>query len=54
MVDNTDYVSQKIKDFNYAYKVAMNPYANKAIDGIIDSLFENVECYYEHFKDSII
>ena len=54
MVDDTNYASQKIKDFNYAYKVAMNPYANKAIDGIIDSLFENVECYYEHFKDSII
>ena len=53
MVDNTDYASQKIKDFKYAYKVALNPFTNKAIDEIIDAMFENVGCYYEQFKDSI-
>ena len=42
MVDNTDYAERKIKDFKYAYKVAMNPFENKAVDEIIDAMFENV------------
>lgn len=53
MVDNTDYASQKINDFKQAYKVAMNPFENKAVDDVIDSLFENVSCYYEQYRDSI-
>ena len=53
MVDNTDYASQKIKDFKYAYKVAMNPFENKAVDEIIDAMFDNVGCFYAQFKDSI-
>ncbi len=53
MVDNTDYASQKIKDFKYAYKVAMNPFLNNAVDEIIDAMFENVSGFYAQFKDSI-
>ena len=53
MVDNTDYASQKIKDFKYAYKVAMNPFENKAVDEIIDAMFDNVGCFYVQFRDSI-
>lgn len=53
MVDNTDYAARKIKDFKYAYKVAMNPFENKAVDEIIDAMFENVGCYYRQFQDSI-
>ena len=53
MVDNTDYAERKIKDFKYAYKVAMNPFENKAVDEIIDAMFENVGCYYRQFQDSI-
>ena len=54
MVDNTDYAAQKIKDFKYAYKVAMNPFENKAVDEIIDAMFENVGCYYDNSKTLLI
>ena len=53
MVDNTDYAARKIKDFKYAYKVAMNPFENKAVDEIIDAMFDNVGCFYVQFRDSI-
>jgi len=53
LVDNTDYAALKINYFKYAYKVAMNPFENKAVDEVIDAMFENVSCYYEQFKDSI-
>jgi hypothetical protein len=31
----------------------MNPFENKAVDEIIDAMFENVGCYYRQFQDSI-
>ncbi len=50
---DTDSTSQKIEDFKYVYKAVINPYTNRAVDEVIDALFENVKCNYEQYKDDI-